>query len=43
MSIGGLPNIKIDFREKRSGIIDELKKYAGALTFEISTLPTGDY
>jgi DNA excision repair protein ERCC-4 len=36
-------DLKIDFREQRSGIIDEIKKLSDHLTFEISTLPTGDY
>ena len=39
----GIVDLRIDFREQRSGIIEELGKYDGQLTFEICTLPTGDY
>ncbi len=35
--------IRIDFREQRSGITDELEKLSGAFTFEIGALSTGDY
>ena len=35
--------IKIDFREQRSGVTDELEKISGAFAFEIGALPTGDY
>ena len=40
---GGKVDLKIDFREQRSGIIEELRKFNGQLTIEISTLQTGDY
>ena len=36
-------SIKIDFREQRSRITDELEKLSGAFAFEIGALPTGDY
>ena len=36
-------DLKIDFREKRSGILEEIEKYSNHLTFEMVTLPTGDY
>jgi DNA excision repair protein ERCC-4 len=35
--------LKIDFREQRSGIIEEIQKFTGQISFEISALPTGDY
>ena len=40
---GGNVDLKIDFREQRSGIIEELRNCHGQLTFEISTLRSGDY
>ena len=36
-------NLRIDFREQRSGIIEEIKKLTGQISFEINALPTGDY
>ena len=36
-------DLKIDFREKRSGILEEIEKHCDHLTFELVTLPTGDY
>ncbi len=36
-------DLKIDFREQRSGIISEIKKLSGVLTVELSTLSVGDY
>jgi len=36
-------DLKIDFREQRSGIVDEIKKLADVLTVEMSTLSVGDY
>ena len=43
VAIGKTISIRIDFREQRSGITDELEKLSGAFTFEIGALPTGDY
>jgi DNA excision repair protein ERCC-4 len=36
-------DLTIDFREKRSGILEEIEKYSAQLSFEMATLPTGDY
>jgi len=36
-------DLKIDFREQRSGIIEELMKCNGQLTYEVDALPVGDY
>ena len=36
-------HLSIDFREQRSGIVEEIKKLAGQISFEIKALPTGDY
>jgi ERCC4-type nuclease len=36
-------DLKIDFREQRSGIVEELGKLTYQLTIEICTLQTGDY
>lgn len=36
-------DLKIDFREQRSGITEEIEKITDRLTFELVTLPTGDY
>lgn len=36
-------DLKIDFREKRSGILEEIEKYSDHFTFEMVSLPTGDY
>lgn len=36
-------DLKIDFREQRSGIVGEIEKLADSITFEMSILPTGDY
>ena len=36
-------DLKIDFREQRSGIIGEIEKLADGWAFEMSTLPVGDY
>ena len=36
-------DLRIDFREKRSGILEEIEKHRDKLTFEMVTLPTGDY
>lgn len=35
--------LKIDFREQRSGIVDEIRKLADVLTVEMSNLSVGDY
>jgi DNA excision repair protein ERCC-4 len=35
--------LKIDFREQRSGIVEELGKLTNRLTIDICTLQTGDY
>lgn len=40
---GNRADLKIDFREQRSGIVSELEKLANRPTFELCTLPTGDY
>lgn len=42
-SVEKKPDLKIDFREQRSGIAEELGKLPESLTFEITTLITGDY
>lgn len=36
-------DLKIDFREQRSGIVGEIEKLTDALTFEICALSVGDY
>jgi len=36
-------NLKIDFREQRSGIVGELEKLTDRLTIEMSMLSAGDY
>jgi len=36
-------DLRIDFREQRSGIIEELEKITGKFTFRIEQLQTGDY
>jgi len=36
-------DLKIDFREQRSGIVPEIEKLTDRLTIEICTLQTGDY
>lgn len=36
-------DLKIDFREQRSGIVEELQKLNDQLTIEVYTLQTGDY
>jgi len=36
-------DLKIDFREQRSGIIEEIGKISDRLTVELCTLKTGDY
>ena len=36
-------DLKIDFREQRSGIIIEIEKLTNQLTVEMGTLPSGDY
>jgi len=36
-------DLKIDFREHRSGIVGELEKLTDQLTIEMCTLPVGDY
>ena len=40
---GGQVDLKIDFRERRRCILDELRKCNNQLTIEMDTLPTGDY
>ena len=39
----GKVNLKIDFREQRSGIVEEIGKLADKISFELITLPVGDY
>ncbi len=41
--IEGNVDLRIDFREQRSGIIEELEKISGEFTFRIEQLETGDY
>ena len=36
-------DLKIDFREQRSGIVSEIEKLTNKIAFELCTLPTGDY
>lgn len=36
-------HLKIDYREKRSGILKELDKYSDLFECEVCTLLTGDY
>lgn len=36
-------DLKIDFREQRSGIVEELSKHNNQLTIEVCALQTGDY
>jgi len=36
-------DLKIDFREQRSGIVEEIGKLSDKFTYEIVSLPTGDY
>jgi ERCC4-type nuclease len=36
-------DLRIDFREKRSGILEEIEKLRDQLSFEWVTLPAGDY
>ena len=36
-------NLKIDFREQRSGVVEEIGKLADMISFELVTLPVGDY
>lgn len=36
-------DLKIDFREQRSGVVEELRKINDLLTIEVCTLQTGDY
>lgn len=36
-------DLKIDFREQRSGIVSEIEKLTDKLAVELCTLPTGDY
>jgi len=40
---GGNVDLRIDFREQRSGIVEELEKVTGKFTFRIEHLITGDY
>lgn len=39
----GNADLRIDFREQRSGIVEELEKITGEFTFRIEQLLTGDY
>ena len=39
----GKVNLKIDFREQRSGVVEEIGKRADNIPFELVTLPVGDY
>ena len=39
----GKVNLKIDFREQRSGVVEEIGKRADKISFELVTLPVGDY
>jgi len=39
----GKVNLKIDFREQRSGVVEEIGKLADKISFELVTLPVGDY
>jgi len=39
----GKVNLKIDFREQRSGVVEEIGKRADNISFELVTLPVGDY
>ncbi|NEW84590.1 MAG: hypothetical protein GZ094_19790 [Mariniphaga sp.] len=39
----GKVNLKIDFRELRSGVVEEIGKRADKISFELVTLPVGDY
>ena len=39
----GIVNLKIDFREQRSGVVEEIEKLADKISFELVTLPVGDY
>jgi len=39
----GKVNLKIDFREQRSGVVEEIGKLADKIFFELVTLPVGDY
>ena len=41
--IEGNVDLRIDFREQRSGIVEELEKISGEFTFQIAQLETGDY
>jgi DNA excision repair protein ERCC-4 len=36
-------DLRIDFREQRSGIVEELERLDTEYTFQIEQLPTGDY
>ena len=40
---GGNVDLRIDFREQRSGIIEELEHFANDFTFGLEQLETGDY
>lgn len=42
-AIGKKIDLKIDFREQRSGIVSELTKLSDQLAIEIGTLAVGDY
>ena len=39
----GNVDLRIDFREQRSGIIEELERFANDFTFSLEQLETGDY
>ena len=39
----GKVNLKIDFREQRSGVVEEIEKHADKISYELVTLPVGDY
>jgi len=39
----GNVDLRIDFREQRSGIIEELRKCNSQLTYQVGALPVGDY
>lgn len=41
--ISTTPDLKIDYREQRSGIIAELEKIGGKFTYKMVALPVGDY
>ena len=39
----GMADLRIDFREQRSGIVEELERHDYEYTFRIEQLQTGDY